>query len=243
MELIELKNINKNNKKLIGIGSTAFCYKLQDGSVLKLFKKNYNTNLILNKKNFDADLEKFSSISNDTFIGPKDIIINNNQIVGYTYPYIEGKSLYKINSKTRLLDLFKNYHQIINDIKKVTNDNFYLFDVHGGNIIFDGNIHIIDLDKCWFYDEGTKELLMITNSREVFTNMFGSIYHKRENENIIFNDKNLNYKYNSVQYDNIDSINEFLEDILFRCNDVNPTIKTVKDKIKVKKDLNSYFKM
>ena len=243
MEFIELKNINNNNKKLIGIGSTAYCYKLQDGSVLKLFKKNYSANLVLKGKIFNDDLDKFSSISNDTFIGPKDIVINNNQIVGYTYPYIEGKSLYKINSKTRLLDLFKDYYQIIEDINKVSNSNFYLHDVHGGNIIFDGNIHIIDLDKCWFYDDCTKELLKITNSREVFTNMFGSIYHKRENEDIFFDDKNLNRKYNKVQYDNIDSINEFLEDIMFICNDVNPTIKTVKDKIKVKKDLNSYFKM
>ena len=183
MEYLNITDIDIKNKKIIGTGTTAHCYKLKDGSVLKLFKNNYNANLLLKKELFNEDIDLFKNITNVTYI-------ENDKIIGYIYSYVNGKTIYKLDLNTPFKALFNNYEQVLNDIKNITDKKLILFDVHGGNILYDGNIHIIDLDKCWFYKEGIQSTIFFNNSNEVFKNIFGSIHKKRGIENITICDKN-----------------------------------------------------
>lgn len=244
MDFIDIKDIDKRicNLKLIGSGTTARCYKLNDGSVLKLFKKNYSANLLLTKEIFNDDLSRFKTITNDTFIGPNTCVICNNKIIGYIYPYVEGCTLKQIDNKTKLKDIFKNYKQVLIDTKDISNKNFRLFDIHDGNIIYsNGFLKIIDLDKGCFYDDGDSNLGYISNSREIFDNVFGHIYNKKTYEIINFKKSNLQKQFSKLDCGSIDSINKFIDYIAFYCHNSDPTVFDVKRNIKVKKNINDYL--
>ena len=244
MNYVDINDINTKNKKFIGAGTTAKCYKLNDGSVLKLFKNNYDAYLVLNKDLFSKDMNKFTKISNNTFKGPNKLVMDNNKLVGYIYPYVNGKTINKLNKNTKIRNIFRNYYQIINDVKDITDKSFYLFDSNYENIIYDNySIHIIDLDKCWFYENGNKNTLLSYNSKDVFTNIVGGFFNKKYFEDIEFKDNILNNQYNDTDCTNIDSINDFIDCLSYYCRDNNPDIKTVKNKIKVKHDLNGYYHM
>lgn len=244
MNFVDIKDVDrrKNNLKLIGVGTTARCYKLKDGSVLKLFKKNYNANLLLTKEIFNEDLSRFNTITNDTFIGPEACIIDNDKIVGYIYPYVEGCSLKQIDNNIKLRDIFKNYEKLLIDTKEISDKNFRLFDIHNGNIIYsNGFLRIIDLDKGYFYDEGDENLGYISNSREIFENVFGRIFNKKTYEIVNFKNKDLQILFNRFDTRNIYAINEFIEYVTFYCHNSDPTILDVNKKIKVKKNINDYL--
>lgn len=244
MYCIDISEIKTENKKLIGKGNTANCYLLADGSVLKLYRWNYETCYLMTKDIFTYNSYNFTKIKNNTFIGPDKIVYKDDYLMGYTYSYVNGKPLNKIDKNTKIKDIFRNYNQVINDIKDVSNKNFSLFDTNYGNIIYDNHsIHIIDLDNCWFNKNTNTKTILQKNSKEVFVNVLGSLFNKRYIEDMEFKIKDLNIAYNNIDYIKTDSINDFIDCLSYYCRDNNPDIKTVKNKIKVKRDLNGYYHM
>lgn len=242
MEYLNITDIDIRNKKIIGTGTTARCYKLKDGSVLKLFKHNYRAFCLLDKELFKNDLNHFKNITNDTFIGPNKVVLDkNNKINGYIYPYVNGKSFDKLSNNEHFLEVYKNYKQVLIDICKISDEKFSLFDVHPGNIIYDGNIHIIDLDKGFFDNDSSIDFIYKNNCYDVFRSTFGRIYHKKVYEELEFKDKKIDSLYREICTTSIDDINMFLDYIKFYCGNNNPTIGDIKDKVKVKKIVHEFF--
>ena len=241
MNYINLENVNTKDKKYIGSGRTARCYLLKDGSVLKIFKNNYDALSVLEKDMFNKNTDILTNMSNNTFVGPKKLVMENNFVIGYLYSYVNGKTINKINNDTKLRDIFRSYNQVINDVKDITNKSIYLRDTNYDNIIYDNcSIHIIDLDYSFFSENKNKDILLYTNSKEVFTNVVGGLFGKRYNEILSFDNQDLDNTYSKVNYNNTDSINNFVDHLAYCCRDDNPTVKTVKKKIKVTRDLDCY---
>ena len=245
MEELNILDLNPylKNSKYIGKGNCARCYLLSDGSILKVFKHNYDAKCVLRQPLFNEELNKFGSIGNDTYICPKTIVKQNNEIVGYIYPHVNGKNLSKINNNIKLYDLFYSYEQIIIDTKKISDQYFCLFDIHRKNIIYDGSIHIIDLDKGYFKDT-TYDLhtTFLGNINSIFDTIFGKIYNTDMDEIIEFSDLFVQNKFRKTNKGDINSVNEFLKFLAAYTEIQDPTLNDIKRKVKAKNVHNDYFK-
>lgn len=240
METLEAKSVLPfiRNSKIIGIGTTAICFKMSGGMVFKLFK--YNDIDI--SDDFYTKINRISSISNDTYIAPQKLLIINDKIRGYFYPYVNAHTLRGISSNTKISELFKSYEKLVEDTKEVSNKNFRLYDLHSGNILFDGNYYIIDLDRCCFSDKIATECIFELNISKIFKIIIKQIYKTEIWELPIFEDKDIEHYLNHIKVENIDDIYELIRIIANYCNVIDPTIKEVRSKIKVKNVFNEYYK-
>ncbi len=146
-ELFNNRIIQNNNSNA---NSELFIYK---NDVFKIYNgdseiDNYNLNTI---NNIFSKYKYLSTIKE--LVLPKELLIYNNEIVGFSMPYIKGLSLEEIiNNK-----LDKNYNMkeifinLLNIIKKSEElpFEFIIGDMHEQNIIIDedNNIKIIDPDS------------------------------------------------------------------------------------------------
>ena len=105
---------------------------------------------------------RFSNIKNKTFIWAKDVIIVNNEIVGYISNYVNAKSLYKINPLLINLNKFSNsISKAKKDIEIISNNGIKTFDVMY-NILYGKNgFSIIDYDEYCYSNFDSKKLYNI----------------------------------------------------------------------------------
>ena len=107
----------------------------------ELSKKNI-ANLLLIVQN--KKIRKITEI-----VLPLDIIRDTTTVLGYTMPYIEGKSLeeYLLDKKlsnSKKLDVLIELARVINTMPR----GIYIGDLHSNNVVIDekGSVHIIDVD-------------------------------------------------------------------------------------------------
>ena len=95
MDIIETNNYKEllRNSTYIGRGTTAYCFLLKNGMVLKLFKKSYMINSLFSEQKIKERLEDIHDIQNDSFIGPDILVMNKDKVIGYLYPYIMQRHL------------------------------------------------------------------------------------------------------------------------------------------------------
>lgn len=131
-----------------------------NNKILKVF----NTKLIeyiSNKRYVLSSLLYYKNdIECESLILPNNLIEVDNILKGYTMDYIKGITLDKklnsnrvpINNKIKYL---KDLGKILEDMKQVRKhiDNFYLNDIHEGNILVDrtDTIHIVDIDSAQIF--------------------------------------------------------------------------------------------
>ena len=243
MDYIDYRDIKKelSHSNLIGVGTTAYCYKLDNGTVVKIYKKMNVNKYALTKELFSSDLERFHDVSNDTFVSMDKIVLNNYDIAGYTYPYAEGRSLKEYSNKIRLNKVFRNYQKVLTDTKDISAKGFRLFDIHSGNIIIScSGLKVIDLDKCEFRENTYPKINISINSSELFDNIFGHIYRKKTFETLIFLDEDIQYLYNNLDKTDYQAVINFLNYLKEYIQNDNPTLEDVKKKVKVKKIINDY---
>ena len=138
--IIQHDNFNSNSE-LFKYGDIVL--KIYNGdSEVDLFNKRVISN-IFNMYSYLKDIGEL--------VLPKDILIYNGYTVGFSMPYIEGKSLEEIiNQKIDydMKSIFIRLLDLINRCKKLPFD-FCIGDMHEKNIIIDNdnNIRIIDADS------------------------------------------------------------------------------------------------
>jgi len=243
MEIIEIEKVMPYliNSFPIGMGMTAICFKNIDNVVIKIFKKNDEAKLLVDKDDFLDRLTNIGRISNSTFIGPDTILVHNDKVVGYLYPYINAKVLAKIPKSTRLSTLFGNYEILLKDTKEISDEHLRLYDVHNRNILFNGKYYVIDLDKSNFMEN--VEFNFIENMSVLFNNILWQIYGTKPWELVRFMDYNVEKFVGKMSKCDIESIKEFVKLLSDRCEEDDPTIMTVKKKIKGINEYNSYYKL
>lgn len=199
--------------KEIGRGSQGVCYyNLLSNKVYKIFHQFFDED----EEFFEyfhtytkEELLKFSNIDNDTFIWAKDVIVVNNEIIGYISDYVCGKPLYKINPLT--VDLNKFTHSVNNvekDLRIISEHRVMAFDMIYNILYGSSGINIIDHDDYDFLDLDTEKIYN-TNS-DVFN--LGIMYFLIEGyfDEFISNYKDLKEAYKKEGI----NINEFI--LLFR---------------------------
>lgn len=240
MEIVHTDNV-KNLISFplpIGTGTTARCYKSKDGDVIKVYRDNSDARFLLRTDNFEDKLAQMGEISNDTFIAPKKLLYINNKLSGYIYDYVRAKDLDRISKFTKLSSVFGHFDIVLDNLKKISNKNFILRDVHGRNILFNGKYHVIDLDRGVFEDYDSRTIYM-KNSREVFATVIDQIYGLKPWHEGTYSYVNVNkYKYDDDV--DINLVHDFCEDIRKACDDEDPTIRKIRKVTLDRKFINTY---
>lgn len=149
-----LRNEEMNNIELmrkIGEGTTSVCYRTNDSRVLKKYKltENYKHLLELHGYKYLEFLDRLSKEKCNNLVVPEDIFATNKGTVsGYTYPYEYGNLIAELYPKTDLDKLRDALYLLYLDLEEM--DYLRLGDMHEGNIIYTGDIKLIDLDMSTY---------------------------------------------------------------------------------------------
>lgn len=153
------------NLLFIGSGSHGECYLDKNtNKVYKIFNQYVDELDDDWKFNFTKEnLLKFSNIENNTYIFPLDVIIVEDEIVGYICDYACGNSLFKTNPLEVNLDNFSYaISNSLNDIQIISLSGVKTFDVTYNTIYGDDGIKIIDCDD-YSFSNMDKDSLFRTN--------------------------------------------------------------------------------
>ena len=222
----------------IGVGTSAICFLMRDGNVLKLYINTYLKKELFYKYDMKSHLKYLNEISNDSYIGPNEVLIKDNQVVGYIYSYIKAKTLNKISNDINMKEILNAYQNLFDDTKEVSKNNFRIADLHNKNILYNSKFYIIDLDKGYQVDE-TNDNLFSKNICDINKNIIKSIFDLGFYEYMNFDDDKLEELYFKSLYDEPECFFELIEKLFSNC----ATKKEVKqnNKIRVyKKDPNYY---
>ncbi len=129
--------------KFIGQGSQGMCFlRESDRTVIKVFNEYFDNEKCGYSEEF---LLRFSGIKNGTFLWPKDVILVDGEVVGYTSSYRKANNLCDINPLSVNLDsLEKAVNKAEKDVKIVTDNGVKLYDVRY-NILYNmGRMYVID---------------------------------------------------------------------------------------------------
>ena len=145
MNFISRESFNNYLKtlKFIGQGSQGMCFlRESDRTVIKVFNEYFDNEKCGYSEEF---LLRFSGIKNDTFLWPKDVILVDREVVGYTSSYRKANNLCDINPLSVNLDsLEKAVNKTEKDVKIVTDNGVKLYDVRY-NILYNmGRMYVID---------------------------------------------------------------------------------------------------
>lgn len=241
MKITEVDDVFKyvKVKSPCGLGTTAICFLTKDNRVLKLYLNTYRTKKLIDSSFLDK-LNKINSIQNDTFVGPDEVLVHDDRVIGYLYPYIKSSTLKKINLNTRLNDITNSLDKLLTDTKDISDNCFNLYDVHSGNILFNGEYKVIDLD--WGKISKPDNLLYLYNMRKIFFTINHSIFNATPKDILIFKDANTRSIYRATNWTDINSINEFYASLEEECKINNPTVKQLRKTINKEKVYNSYYK-
>lgn len=242
MRIIEINDVRKylnslKIKKIIGIGTTAICFLLNDGRVLKLY---HNKPELIFNQDFCEHFTKISKISNDSYIGPDELIISKNNFIGYLYPYVDAKTMHNIKD-IEINELIYKYEKLDFDTKKISDNKFLLGDLHDRNILIGSLFYMIDLDRGHIQDTMTNEKVYLYNMRYINKIIIYSIFNVKLNEIMKFNNSEIENLYNTCLFSKPDLLPIFLEKIENECNLNKTYVKKIRKKIKYSVERNSYY--
>lgn len=239
MDKIEVTNKKEYLKKskIIGIGSTAICYLDNDGIVNKFYYDMPGKD-----DNFQKKFNKLYQYGNETFITPQKLLVDeNNNLLGYTYPYVEGKTLSFTSPFVKLEEFLDHYEEFLDDCTQFSDSGYVPSDLHGGNIIYkDGKCKIIDLDRGAFYSD--LDYCYRMTARKFATGYLNKIFRAKLNETINFYNHYLQEDYQNTDWTDVYSVAN-LFDFICQCSKKdNPSIHDVRVKHLAYKQINEYYR-
>ena len=223
----------------IGRGTTAICYLRSDGYIFKRFIDTYLTYEMFNKHDMKEKFELINRIQNDSFIGPDILVMQDNKIVGYLYPYINANTFGSVSSSTTLFDLYKNIDKLVEDTIEISKHGFVLGDLHKKNVLFDGDYYVIDLDKGYKLDN--IDYVTNLNLNLIYETIFFHIFKIKPWQAIKFNNRRVNEFFYNTSWHNMEDIYETFETYAKIVNKPNPTVRDLR-RIPHIKERNSYYK-
>lgn len=151
--------LRKYEMCILDSGSQGICYRIGN-RVYKIFLQFIDEiaeDMIEYNKD---DILQFSSIVNNTYIFPNDVIMVGDMVVGYITDYANAKSLDKIDPLSVNLDMFeKKLEDVYPDIKIISDNGVRSFDVvynilygkHGFRVIDTMEYTKTDMDSMELY--------------------------------------------------------------------------------------------
>lgn len=245
MKFTEIKSISTylKNSRLIGVGTTAVCFLMENGNVLKLYLNTYNKRKLFYVNDMTEHLSLLNSISNDSYIGPQEVLIKNGECIGYIYPYVYSKTLSSIDRNKSIYDITKSFDKLIEDTKKVSYKSFRLGDLHDKNILFNYTYSVIDLDKGYIEDRLDIQDIQSANMKNIIKTIIYAIFKVKCFDEISFFDDKISDIYFSTIYYYPEKLGEFLEAIASIYEIKNPTISNFlkNKKYILKSEYNTYY--
>lgn len=230
----------------IGRGTTAVCYLMKDGNVLKIFKDTFNTYSL--KKIF-PDLidhfEKLNNIKNGSYISPDELLVLNGEVIAYIYKYVNAKTFKKVSPLMPLDQMFLSdgYKKLKEDTLEVSENGFELFDTHDENILFDGvNFYNIDLDFSNISTFKSADTLYSQNMRSIQKALIYSLFNIKSDKkyDLFFKNQILDELYNQAIYRDENQIAQLIEELEKRSIKTKLDIKVKKHSL-VRVERNDYY--
>lgn len=244
MKIVENPKIHRylSGSKVIGVGNTAICFLLNDGRVLKLYYNLYNKKLLFGHIDMISRFNDINYISNDSYIGPDELLVKNGEFIGYLYPYVKAKTLLIQKYFITLNEIINKYSKLFDDTKKVSQKKFILSDLHDMNILVGSLLYIIDLDQGYIDKDLSYEQAFLYNMREINRNIVYSLFGVKSNELIDFYDDNINELYhNSVGLYPQDFF-KLLEKLNENCYPKKSSVLNLRRSVPYNKSYNSYYR-
>lgn len=213
----------------IGIGTSAVCFLMRDGNIIKIYRESFLKKELFYNYDMKEHLTSINLLNNDSYIGPHELLIKDDKVVAYIYPFVKAKVIKKIDNNLQSENILKGYDKIYKDTKTISNQGFLLNDLHYKNILFNGNYYIIDLDKGKFLEQEYTDIFRknITNINKIIIN---SIFGLKKIESLEFYDSELEKLY----YNSLSGIEEYFYELIERLFYKNSNIKEVKKNNKIK---------
>jgi len=228
MRITEVDNIKRILKGSIYVssGTTAHCFKLKDGRLIKLYRDTYRKRLLFQHNDMFELLEYTSNISNDSYIGADEIITSNGEVVAYIMPYIKGRTLGRMNRKNTVKTVLEQYKTLLEDTYKVSEEKYTIKDMHDRNIIYspvDG-FKVIDLDGGKKSRLDNMDILKVSNARTIKETVLKGILGVPYKYNMEFIPYELRRLFENDS-DNIDSILNYICEYI---KEDNPSVSNLK---------------
>lgn len=128
-------------------GSCSDIYLFDEGFYFKCFNEDYrNLNDSINIEFYET-VRYLSDISGLPFIvRGQDIYRSKNELFGYSMPIILADQLYDANDDVLIDDILKSLDLLNYDIRKLADNYVNTEDIGGDNILYNGNMYLLDLD-------------------------------------------------------------------------------------------------
>ena len=192
----ELLHFLNDNLFYIGGGSVGECYlDAKNKIVYKIFIAYLEEN-----ESVYYDMDKFKDLKSSTFIFPKDEILVNGKIVGYTAKYVKSHPLYSYNPLLIKLDsLEEKIKKAKKDVNTLSNNSIRIYDVPY-NILYGDSIKIIDTDDYSINRIYNQKALKNINSKAFDLEFYWFLVDNYFNE-FVAQDKKLDELYNGKEED------------------------------------------
>lgn len=172
MKIVTISKRKFNELEKLPLSNTIFnteavLYLFQDKSKWKIEKKTFKKLYTDEGDSFgnklmtvNALIDNKEFIDIDELVMPEKLVAVDDQIVGFTMPYIENTNLSDILKDNSIsnkikIDYLKEIGSILNKMKKVREHgeikDFYLNDLHEANFVLNHNtnkINVVDMDSC-----------------------------------------------------------------------------------------------
>jgi hypothetical protein len=153
-------DINLIKQTKIAAGNTGDVYKYK-GVAVKVFKED-------KKLPIDEDTSKYlSTIKTDRILLPKKLLFNNNAFKGYSYKLVSKKGTGKKIITLSKEELINNIKILENDIENLSSKKVLLNGLIPENIIFNGELYLVDPTKYTILDLYSTQELEILNKYQL----------------------------------------------------------------------------
>ena len=165
--LTDLEIPEKKDLELLKDGEDGELYRF-DNYVIKFVKNNVlgDPFMSIPKVNYFVNC-----IKHDSLLTPINAVLLDKQYVGYITRYIEDLRLRSLSTK----EFLNSCHNLSEVYEYLTEKGIWMHDVHGGNIIVNKKMHLIDLDRTQLVDKYDSPFLKYNNDREYQELIFDAI--------------------------------------------------------------------
>lgn len=143
-----INNINELNlgNKVAG-GSCSDIFEFESGKYFKRFVSDYQDLTDPINIEFYEVIKYLSELKGiPLIVRGEDIFRSDKELFGYSMPIINAQELMKLSDHVLVDDIFKGFKLLEPDIRTLADQFVKTEDIGGGNILFNGNMYLLDLD-------------------------------------------------------------------------------------------------
>ena len=174
-----------NLGRRIGGGSCSEVFVIEPGVLFKKFNEDYTD--LSDPINIEF-LETIKTISDIDYlpfiIRGKDIYRNKNELFGYSMDEVCALELEDISDDTMVSDLMDGFERLKPSIRKLADNFVRTEDIGGDNIMFNGDMYLLDLDLSLIDKRYIPDELYEATRRYVFRSLFNKITGKYFIDNV-----------------------------------------------------------